>query len=75
MEWCAETMHWLLDVHLGGFCRAENRNIQQNLNMLRKSAINLIKKHKETSGSKRAISKSMFDRLLAPSRICSVFEN
>jgi len=45
MEWTVETMHWLLDVHYGeDFCRVEDRSIQQNLNMLRKLAINLIKK-------------------------------
>lgn len=44
MEWTVETMHWLLDVHFGeDGCRIEDRNIQQNLNMLRKAALNLIK--------------------------------
>lgn len=76
MEWCVETMHWLLDVHFGeDGCRVEDKNIQQNLNMLRKLAINLIKKHKENSGSKRAISKIMFDCLLDTSYICKIMEN
>ncbi len=53
MEWSVETMHWLLDVHFGeDFCRVEDRNIQQNLNMLRKAALNLIKHHKERAGAK-----------------------
>lgn len=76
MEWCVETMHWLLDVHFGeDGCRVEDKNIQQNLNMLRKLAVNLIKKHKENSGSKRAISKIMFDCLLGTSYICEIMEN
>lgn len=77
MEWSVETMHWLLDVHFEeDYCRVENKNVQQNLNMLRKLAINIIKQYKERSESKRAISKIMFDCLLDPSFICSaIFEN
>ena len=77
MEWSVESMHWLLDVHFEeDYCRVENKNVQQNLNMLRKLAINVIKQYKERSESKRAISKIMFDCLLDPSFICSViFEN
>lgn len=77
MEWSVETMHWLLDVHFEeDYCRVEDKNVQQNLNMLRKFAINLIKRYKERSASKRAISKIMFDCLLDPSSICDVvFEN
>lgn len=76
MEWSVETMHWLLDVHFAeDQCRIEDKNIQQNLNMARKMAINLIKKHKERTTSKRAISKIMFDCLLDPSCICDIMKN
>lgn len=76
MEWSVETMHWLLDVHFGeDQCRVEDRNIQQNLNMLRKAAINLIKRYKERAESKRAISKIMFDCLLNPYFISDILEN
>ena len=76
MEWSVETMHWLLDVHFSeDYCRIEDKNIQQNLNMVRKLAINLIKKHKERTASKRAISKIMFGCLLDPSCICDIIEN
>ncbi len=76
MEWSVETMHWLLDVHFSeDQCRIEDKNIQQNLNMARKLAINLIKKHKERTASKRALSKIMFDCLLDPSYICDIMEN
>jgi len=44
MEWAIETMHWILDVHfLEDYCRIVNRTIQQNLNILRKFALNIIK--------------------------------
>ena len=73
MEWSVETMHWLLDVHFDeDWCRVENKNIQQNLNMLRKAAINLIKLFKERCESKRAISKIMLDCLLNPKTILRV---
>jgi predicted transposase YbfD/YdcC len=40
-EWSVETMHWLLDVHFGeDYCRIENANVQQTLNMVRKIALN-----------------------------------
>lgn len=75
-EWSVETMHWLLDVHFReDYCRIEDRNVQQNLNMLRKLAINLIKIYKEKTASKRAVSKIMFGCLLDPSLICDIFEN
>ncbi len=35
MEWTVEKMHWLVDVYLGeDYCRVEDWNIQQNLNMI-----------------------------------------
>ena len=43
LEWSVETMHWLLDVHFDeDLCRVENRNVQQNLNIVRKIALNTI---------------------------------
>lgn len=73
MEWAVETMHWLLDVHFEeDWCRVEDKTVQQNLNMFRKAAINLIKKFKSRIESKRAISKIMLDCLLEPSDILRV---
>ena len=64
-EWSVETMHWLLDVNFDEyFCRVEDKNLQQNLNMLRKLALNIIKQYKVDIKSKRAISKIMLDCLL-----------
>lgn len=76
MEWREETMHWLLDIHFGeDSCRVEDRNIQQNLNMLRKAAINLIKRYKERAASKCPMSKIMFDCLLNPYFISDILES
>ena len=58
-------MHWLLDVHFGeDFCRIEDRNVQQNLNIVRKIALNSIKDYKEKTGSKHPISRIMLDCLI-----------
>lgn len=76
MEWAAETMHWLLDVHYReDYCRIENRTIQQNLNLLRKFSLSLLKQYKARNSSKRAMSKIMLDCLLESSKICEVLEN
>jgi predicted transposase YbfD/YdcC len=65
MEWSVESMHWLLDVHFSeDFCRIEDKNIQQVLNMVRKIALNCVKTYKKKSSIKRPISNIMFDCLL-----------
>ena len=65
LEWSIETMHWLLDVHFGeDFCRIEDEQVQQTLNMVRKIALNCVKTHKQKSHPKRPLSKIMFDCLL-----------
>ena len=76
MEWAVESMHWILDVHYSeDFCRIVNRTIQQNLNMLRKFALSLIRQFKTDSNSKRPLSQIMFNCLLNPSDICSILQN
>lgn len=73
MEWSVETMHWLLDVHFGeDFCRVEDQNVQKNLNVLRKCALNLIKQFKAATHSNRPVSNIMFDCLLDPDLILNV---
>ena len=75
-EWSVETMHWLLDVHFGeDFCRIEDENVQQVLNMVRKIALNCIKTHKELYKSKRPLSKIMLDCLLDFDTLLSVLQN
>lgn len=79
LEWSVESMHWLLDVHFReDFCRIEDKNVQQNLNIVRKIALNSIKSYKGKVESKRPISKIMFDCLLESQNmllVLSDFEN
>jgi predicted transposase YbfD/YdcC len=73
LEWSVETMHWLLDVRFReDFCRVEDRNVQQNLNIVRKIALNSFRSYKAKTASKRPFSKLMFDCLLEPENILSV---
>ena len=73
MEWTVETMHWFLDVHFDeDKCRAEDNNIQRNLNMLRKVSLNLIKVFKQNTKSKQPVSGIMFGCLLNPYRLVEV---
>lgn len=73
MEWAVESMHWLLDVHFEeDWCRVENKAVQQNLNMFRKAAINLIKLFKSRTDTKRPISNIMLDCLIDLSYILRV---
>lgn len=65
MEWAVESIHWLLDVHYGeDYLRVVNPTIQENINHLRKFALNLLKQFKKNTASKRPLSKLMFDCLL-----------
>ena len=65
LEWSVESMHWLLDVHFSeDFCRVEDKNVQQIMNMTRKVALNSVKTYKKNSNIKRPISNIMFDCLL-----------
>ena len=73
LEWSIESMHWLLDVHFGeDFCRVEDKNVQQNLNIVRKIVLNSIKEYKDKSGDKNPISKTMFGCLLDPLKLLTV---
>jgi len=73
LEWSVESMHWLLDVHFEeDFCRIEDRNIQQNLNIARKIALNSIRNYKNKTNSKRAISKILLDCFLESDEIISI---
>jgi hypothetical protein len=69
-------MHWLLDVHFGeDFCRVADVNTQQNLNIVRKAALNCVKNYKTKSSSKRPLSKIMLDCLIDCEFIPHVLEH
>lgn len=64
LEWGVESMHWLLDVHFDeDRTRATNQNTQENLNIIRKTALNLIRTFKNETNSKKSISGLMRDCL------------
>ena len=66
-EWSVESMHWLLDVHFDeDKCRIESKNIQQNLNMLHKVALNIVRIYKRETQSKLALNGIMFRALMNP---------
>jgi len=66
-EWSVETMHWLLDVHFDeDRCRVQSKNVQQNLNMLHKFALNIIRIHKRETQSKLPLNGIMFRALMNP---------
>ena len=72
-EWSVETMHWLLDVHFReDSCRIQSRNAKQNMNMLRKFALNIVRIHKIATSSKSALNGIMFQCLMNPTKLCSV---
>lgn len=73
LEWSVETMHWLLDVHFDeDFCRFQDKNVQQNLNMIRKIVLNNVRNYKEKTKTKSALSKIMFDCLLDSEKILEI---
>ncbi len=73
MEWSVESMHWLLDVHFEeDWCRIEDKNVQQNLNILRKQAINLIKLYKNQVHSNKPISNIMLDCMIDFEKILQI---
>ena len=65
LEWSVESMHWLLDVHFEeDYCRIQDENVQQVLNVVRKIALNCVKTHKAKSNSKLPLSRIMLGCLL-----------
>ena len=57
LEWAIESVHWLLDVHfLEDKTKVWDMNVQQNLNIMRKIALNLAREYKNRFEPKKAIS-------------------
>ena len=72
-EWSVETMHWLLDVHFDeDRCRVQSKNIQQNLNMLHKVALNIIRIYKREAKLKLPLNGIMFRALMNPYELLAV---
>jgi predicted transposase YbfD/YdcC len=75
MEWSVESMHWLLDIHYNeDLCRVENRNVQENLNMARKIALNCIRNYKTKTNSGLPFSKFFIDCMVDSKTILSILD-
>jgi len=75
-EWSVESMHWLLDVHFfEDNCRVRDSNVQQNINIARKIALNCIRNYKNETGSRLAFSTLMFSCLLDFEMILTILNN
>ena len=66
LEWSVESMHWLLDVHFQeDKTKVWDMNVQKNMNIMRKIALNLARLYKERYEPRKAISvilkRNMFD--------------
>ena len=72
-EWSVETMHWLLDVHFAeDYSRIKDDSANQNLNTIRKVALNYIRNYKNKTGSKLPISRLMFACLLDCDKVAEI---
>ena len=72
-EWSIESMHWLLDVHLGeDSCRLRDRNSNQSMNIIRKMVLNFLRTYKNETGIKRPFSRLMFACLLDCNEILKI---
>ena len=73
MEWGVESMHWLLDVrYREDSFRAQNENLQKNMNMARKLALNLARIYKNKNCPKTPMSHIMFNCLMNPEHLLAV---
>ncbi len=66
-------MHWFLDVrYREDSFRAQNKNLQKNMNMARKLALNLIRIYKTKKAKKSPLSHIMFDCLMDHTHLLEV---
>lgn len=73
MEWGVEAMHWLLDVrYREDYFRAQNENLQKNMNMSRKLALNIARIYKNKNCPREPMSHIMFDCLMNPTHLLDV---
>jgi len=74
-EWKIESMHWMLDVHFNeDSCRIRNLNTNQNMNIVRKTAMNYIHNYKNECGIKLPFSRIMFSCLLDCENILRIID-
>ena len=56
------------------FCRVEDKEVQQVLNMVRKTVLNSLKIYKGENSIKRPLSNIMLDCLINPDFLLAVFD-
>ncbi len=65
-HWLIESMHHILDVSFNeDKCQLANKNAQENMNIIRKLAINIHKVYKSESNKAITIKRSMFNCLIS----------
>jgi len=65
--------HWLLDVHFEeDSCRLQDDFGQKNLYIMRKMALNMVERFKQSTGSKKAVSNIMLDCLVNSKNIMNL---
>lgn len=64
LEWAVESMHWFLDVHFDeDRTKVWDMNVQKNLNIMRKIALNLAREYKRQIKPKSALNGILKDNL------------
>lgn len=75
-EWKVESMHWLLDVNLKeDLTKLKEESAQKNMNIIRKIALNSMKRYKESNRVSDSISGIMQDCLMDPELLIKVLRN
>lgn len=75
MEWSVESMHWLLDVHFReDYCRVQDENVQEVLNIVRKIVLNHLRTYKQTQNIKKPYTGLMLDCMLNPGNIVKMLK-
>lgn len=75
-HWAIENnLHWHLDITFGeDSCRARTKNAPQNLSLIRKMALQIVKNHVD-QGKKRSLKKRLFMASLSPEYLLTIIKN
>lgn len=75
-HWTIENnLHWHLDITFGeDNCRARTKNAPQNLSLIRKMALQIVKNHIDT-GKKRSLKKRLFLASLSADYLLQIIKN
>jgi predicted transposase YbfD/YdcC len=63
-EWAVESLHWMLDVHFNeDHSLSDNEHVLENLNIIRKTALNLVRAYRDSHDHRESISGLMANAL------------